>query len=169
MNKILVIGTGGTIGSIKDEHIHLDTPFKILDYINIKDVEFDCVSPFTVLSENMSFALWQKLTDYIDSIDFNKYSGAIVLHGSDSCTLQVHCLPICFMTSPLCLWQVTSLWRTKALTASIILKLRLSILKTELTGFISAMTDFTELKISSRLKNPVLKFKKSLSFHPTLA
>ena len=63
MNKILVIGTGGTIGSIKDEHIHLDTPFKILDYINIKDVEFDCVSPFTVLSENMSFALRQNLTD----------------------------------------------------------------------------------------------------------
>lgn len=84
MNKILIIGTGGTIGCVRDDNIHLDTPFKILDYMHFEDVEFECVSPFTVLSENMSFALWQRLTDYINSIDFNKYKGVIVLHGSDT-------------------------------------------------------------------------------------
>ncbi len=84
MDKILVIGTGGTIGSVKGDNIHLDAPFKILDYMNFEDVEFDCVSPFTVLSENMNFELWQKLADFISNVDFNKYKGIILLHGSDT-------------------------------------------------------------------------------------
>lgn len=84
MNKILVVGTGGTIASVKGENIHLDNPFKILDYIECKNVTFDCVSPFSVLSENISLDLWQELIDYLNTVDFEKYDGAIILHGSDT-------------------------------------------------------------------------------------
>lgn len=84
MNKILVVGTGGTIASAKGESISLDNPFKILDYIECKNVAFDCVSPFSVLSENISLDLWQELIDYLNTVDFEKYDGVIILHGSDT-------------------------------------------------------------------------------------
>lgn len=84
MNKILVVGTGGTIACVKDENIHLDRPFKILDYIQRKNTVFDCVSPFSVLSENISIDLWQRLIDYLNTVDFDSYTGVIILHGSDT-------------------------------------------------------------------------------------
>lgn len=84
MEKILIIGTGGTIGCVRDDKIHLDAPFKILDYMSFDNVEFKCVSPFAVLSENMDFNHWKKLLDYIGLIDFKSYKGVILLHGSDT-------------------------------------------------------------------------------------
>lgn len=84
MKKILVVGTGGTIACVKDDDIHLDNPFKILDYFEKKDVSFECVSPFSVLSENISIDLWQKLIDCLNTVDFEKYTGIIILHGSDT-------------------------------------------------------------------------------------
>lgn len=82
--KILLISTGGTIASIKEENIHLDAPFKILDYI-LKDetngIEFEYAVPFTVLSENMNFELWQKLCATINE---NNINNIIILHGSDT-------------------------------------------------------------------------------------
>ncbi|HBN38290.1 MAG TPA: hypothetical protein DD404_02065 [Ruminococcaceae bacterium] len=84
MKKILVVGTGGTIACVKDDNIRLDNPFKILDYIEKKDVSFECVSPFSVLSENIRIDLWQKLIDYLNAVDFEKYTGIIILHGSDT-------------------------------------------------------------------------------------
>ena len=82
--KILLISTGGTIASVKDESIHLDSAFKVLDYIpkqELDGIEFSFSSPFTVLSENMSFDLWQKLCFTINE---NNINNIIILHGSDT-------------------------------------------------------------------------------------
>jgi L-asparaginase len=84
MNNILIIGTGGTIACTKGDDIHLDNPFKILDYVSSKGTSFHCVSPFSVLSENISINLWQQLIDCIATVDFSKYKGVIILHGSDT-------------------------------------------------------------------------------------
>lgn len=84
MKKILVIGTGGTIACVKNKSIRLDNPFKIIDYCKKDGVEFDCISPFSVLSENLSLEHWQILIDCISSVDFGNYLGAIILHGSDT-------------------------------------------------------------------------------------
>lgn len=84
MDNILLVGTGGTIACSEKEKICLDRPFKILDYCKYDNVHFDCVSPFFALSENMNFDMWQKLYDCINSVDFSKYKGVIVLHGSDT-------------------------------------------------------------------------------------
>ncbi|MCM1115381.1 MAG: asparaginase [Clostridium sp.] len=84
MQKILVIGTGGTIASVRESNIHLDNPFKILEGMNYADIEFECVSPFSILSENMSFARWEELIAFIKGLDFDKYLGVILLHGSDT-------------------------------------------------------------------------------------
>jgi L-asparaginase len=84
--SILVIGLGGTIGSVKGtDSIKLDTNnLKILDYCKRKDVEFTGVSPFSILSENMNIAKWKDLISYLDTINFNDYDGVIILHGSDT-------------------------------------------------------------------------------------
>lgn len=85
MNKILVIGLGGTIGSVAGESISLDNNcLKILSVTEHKNVLFEGISPFKVLSENMTKELWQKLINYLDGIDFSKYKGVIILHGSDT-------------------------------------------------------------------------------------
>lgn len=84
LNNILLVGTGGTIACAEKEKIGLDRPFKILDYCKYDNVNFDCVSPFFALSENMNFDMWQRLYDCINSVDFGKYKGVIVLHGSDT-------------------------------------------------------------------------------------
>lgn len=103
MNKILVIGTGGTIGCVRDDHIHLDAPFKILDYMNFENVEFDCVSPFTILSENMDFSCWKSLIDYIGTVDFKAYKGVVVLHGSDTLSFTGALLANAFYDKPIVL------------------------------------------------------------------
>ena len=66
--KILIISTGGTIGSKKDDNIHLDAPFKVVHFADenlIKGVEFSLSCPYTILSENMDFSHLQSLVDEI--------------------------------------------------------------------------------------------------------
>lgn len=84
MNKILVVGTGGTIACAYQDRIRLKDPFRILELVSRDDVEFDCVSPFSVLSENMSVERWQQLIDCLESSNLDRYAGAVILHGSDT-------------------------------------------------------------------------------------
>lgn len=83
--KILVVATGGTIGSVRNGTIGLDdNNLKILDYCKRDNVEFVGVSPYSVLSENITTEHWKKLIAFLDSTDFNEYDGVIILHGSDT-------------------------------------------------------------------------------------
>lgn len=82
--KILIISTGGTIGSKKDDNIHLDAPFKVVHFADenlIKGVEFLFSCPYTILSENMDFSHLQSLVDEIKESDSDNI---IILHGSDT-------------------------------------------------------------------------------------
>ena len=84
MKKILVVALGGTIGSIWGNKITPDkNPLKVLDYYK-GNAEFECVSPFVCLSENMTRELWRQLIDCLNGIDCEKYEGIIILHGSDT-------------------------------------------------------------------------------------
>lgn len=103
MKKILVIGTGGTIASVRDDCIRLDNPFKIIEYTGCKNVEFECISPFSVLSENIEFALWQRLIDFIKNSDMKNYSGIIILHGSDTLAYTGALLANVFYDENICL------------------------------------------------------------------
>lgn len=83
--RILIVGLGGTIGSVKKDSITLDNNcLKILEYCKFDNVIFDSVSPFTVFSENITKKHWQILIDYLNTVDFGKYIGIIILHGSDT-------------------------------------------------------------------------------------
>lgn len=82
--KILIISTGGTIASKKDDNIHLDAPFKAVHFADenlTKNVEFSFVCPYTILSENMDFSHLQSL---VDEIKRSETDNIIILHGSDT-------------------------------------------------------------------------------------
>lgn len=89
--KILVIFTGGTIGSVvKEGWISTDSSAKytlINTYRSTSDdVVFETKAPYTVLSENLSAAELKKLQkEVINALD-GDYDGIIVTHGTD--TLQ---------------------------------------------------------------------------------
>lgn len=90
MHKILVVFTGGTIGStIIDGTIDTDKSggYALIERFNEKyqlPVEWDTVQPFNILSENMTPYYWQVLCDTLRNRDLSSYKGIIVTHGSDT-------------------------------------------------------------------------------------
>ena len=89
--KILVIFTGGTIGStVSDGWISPDDKMKYLliekhREITGDDTEFDTLNPYTILSENLSAENINSLVTCVGE-NINKFDGIIVTHGTD--TLQ---------------------------------------------------------------------------------
>lgn len=87
MKKILVIGTGGTIGAKSGKSVTLDSPLKITElYSNPQHAEFECAAPFEIFSEHSDAEFLKDLCTYVQNIDFEKYQGIILLHGSDTMT-----------------------------------------------------------------------------------
>lgn len=89
--KILVVFTGGTIGSSNNNGII--SPDSAVRYRLIEmyrqnggKAEFDTVSPYTILSENMTGEYFNPLYNSIKENIGKKYDGIIVTHGTD--TLQ---------------------------------------------------------------------------------
>lgn len=89
--NILVIFTGGTIGSVsKDGVIDVDdsTRYVLLDRYEKKTGEscdqFEVYSPLNLLSENLIPADWGHLVVEIQKKDLSKYAGIIVTHGTDT-------------------------------------------------------------------------------------
>ena len=88
--KILVILTGGTIGSAVHDHI-IDTD-KTTSAAVIgaykketgRNDEFEVIRPFTVLSENFTLHEWEVLLKTLHTADLKKYKGCIITHGSDT-------------------------------------------------------------------------------------
>ena len=86
--KILFIFTGGTIGCTVSEGI-ADTNYSIIKDIAAlctaeKENIFEYASPFTMLSENSGCETLSALCTFMLSVDYNKYDGVIVTHGSDT-------------------------------------------------------------------------------------
>ena len=90
--KILVIFTGGTIGStLSGEYISPDNkkPYVILEKYNKKypnNIEWVTESPYTILSENLTGNIMKSLFETIRKGISADFDGIIITHGSD--TLQ---------------------------------------------------------------------------------
>lgn len=87
MKKILMIGTGGTIASLKTEDglapgLSLDD---ILSYIPaIKDIcEVDTVQVCNLDSTNVTAKHWKLIVETIEQ-NYRKYDGFVVCHGTDT-------------------------------------------------------------------------------------
>lgn len=90
--KILVVLTGGTIGSVVIDNT-IDTDDKST-YILIKAYEeqygqnaiFKVEQPYNTLSENITLEVWNALVDYLSKVKASEYKGIIITHGTDTCS-----------------------------------------------------------------------------------
>ncbi len=91
MKKILVVFTGGTIGSsIHNGAINTDenTSFLLLAQFKQRhpdaEVTFTTLQPYQILSENISPKAWTTLISTIENATPENYDGIIVTHGTDT-------------------------------------------------------------------------------------
>lgn len=91
MKNILVVFTGGTIGSsVIDGAINVDkqTHFLLLAQFKRRyphaNVNFTTLQPYSILSENLSPRIWTTLITAIENANPKLYDGIIVTHGTDT-------------------------------------------------------------------------------------
>jgi L-asparaginase len=109
--KILIILTGGTIGSRIDNHIidtGLKSPYRLIDLYYSRygtEIQFDTFQPFSYLSENFTINTVNMLADSIRSINSDEYDGIIITHGSDTVSYTASFLSymFCSLKCPLVL------------------------------------------------------------------
>ncbi|MDE6434629.1 MAG: asparaginase domain-containing protein [Lachnospiraceae bacterium] len=103
--KILVVFTGGTIGSVVEEgYISPDSrkPFKLMECYHeqkagpIQGITFDTCVPYTLLSENLTGEYLAKLGACVRENLRKDYDGIIVAHGTD--TLQYAAAMVGYLT-----------------------------------------------------------------------
>lgn len=113
MKKILVVFTGGTIGStIMDGSINTSTSaaFTLIQqftqqYPDASAFHFDTLQPYQILSENLAPPAWPLLIESIEAKLSNNYDGIIVTHGTDTLAYTAAALSFYFhnLTIPLLL------------------------------------------------------------------
>jgi L-asparaginase len=106
-DNILVIFTGGTIGSRKDGGIidvEADTAYELLERYGQSGgdsgVRFETRQPLTILSENLNPNHWLQMIDCLREVDFSAYAGIIVTHGSDTLPYTAAMLSYVFCAIP---------------------------------------------------------------------
>ena len=98
--KILVIFTGGTIGStLSDGWISPDSDKKYQLITKFREVssskaEFETLAPYTVLSENLTARELNLLIDCVRDNISRDYDGIIVTHGTDTLSFAASALSL---------------------------------------------------------------------------
>lgn len=114
--KILVIFTGGTIGSdIEGDSVSLSPYGKKLLIAKYRErggcaVEFDEVAPVNILSENVQPADLYKLYECVNNADASLYDGIIITHGTDTLCFTVNWFSQVFCAYPLPIVFVSALY-----------------------------------------------------------
>jgi L-asparaginase/Glu-tRNA(Gln) amidotransferase subunit D len=104
MKMILVVFTGGTIGSTATDgtiSTNSNAPFKLLQLFKQQfqghtDIHFDTLQPIQILSENLAPAAWKIIIQAIESAQLDKYDGIIVTHGTDTLAYTAAALSLYF-------------------------------------------------------------------------
>ena len=92
MKKILVVFTGGTIGSAAiDGTINTSNSasYKLLQlfqsrYLDSAAISFDSLQPIQILSENLAPPAWRIIIEAIESARPELFDGIIITHGTDT-------------------------------------------------------------------------------------
>ncbi len=97
--NILVVFTGGTIGSTTQEHTTAPdkkASYALLDHFkqtcSNDAVHFTVISPLQILSETLKPQHWTTLIDAIRSQNLSSFDGIIITHGTDTLALTAHAL-----------------------------------------------------------------------------
>lgn len=114
MKKILVVFTGGTIGSRETEGtigLREDKRYPLLEEYREKHpgkAEFETAEPVRILSENSCPAFWTKLLSFLKQTDLTGYDGVIVTHGTDTLPYTAAFLGYYFAKTPVPVLLVSS-------------------------------------------------------------
>jgi len=116
MKNILVVFTGGTIGSTVTEgtiNTASSMPYKLLDLFQQQDdrhqlIQFKTIQPLQILSENLVPCVWQTLVAAIEAEQPDGYDGIIVTHGTDTLAYTAAALSFYFNTIKIPLLLVAS-------------------------------------------------------------
>ena len=110
-NKILVILTGGTICSSKNqkgeryadaENVQIIEHFQSSNSPFSKSVSFDALIPTNILSENMTVNTWNTLLDSLRrEVDWTGYRGIIMRHGTDTLAYTSSLLALTLAGTPI--------------------------------------------------------------------
>jgi len=104
MTKILLVFTGGTIGSTTVNGI-INTSeqqaYKLLQlfeqrYSNTEKLSFKTIQPLQLLSENLFPSIWETLIKAIEAENIAQYDGIIVTHGTDTLAYTAAALGLYF-------------------------------------------------------------------------
>ncbi len=101
MKKLLIIMTGGTIGSTDNNGIISVSQNTSVITERFKrqnpdfDVEFVTESPYTILSENLTVSCWECLINSVLSRDLSPFEGIIITHGSDTLSYTSAMMGLC--------------------------------------------------------------------------
>lgn len=108
MPKILVILTGGTIGSGIQSGIidtNLSHSLQLIELYrqkyNDKKLDFEVIQPINILSENLYLDHWNKLCYALSEINFSRYNGIIITHGTDTLPYTSSVVGLLFGKSPI--------------------------------------------------------------------
>lgn len=100
--KILVIITGGTIGSTTNSQytsLDMSKQYVLLDTYkknNSDDITFEIISPYRILSENLTANELNLLINCVDENLKRDFDGIIVTHGTDTLQYTASALAYCF-------------------------------------------------------------------------
>jgi len=93
MNKILLILTGGTIGSEKKKNIVNVSKNNCLEsFLLKKKVNYKIAQPINILSENTVPNDWNEIVKCIEENWKNNFSGIIITHGTDTLSFTASAL-----------------------------------------------------------------------------
>lgn len=116
MKNILMVSTGGTIGSTVDAGT-IDTSntthSKLLHLFQQHDtyfenLHFQCIQPVQLLSENLAPCVWQTLIAAIEAKQLDDYDGIIITHGTDTLAYTASALSFYFHALKIPLLLVSS-------------------------------------------------------------
>ncbi|MDD5227518.1 MAG: asparaginase domain-containing protein [Methylococcales bacterium] len=115
MKKILVVFTGGTIGSsVNNCTIDTDekTSFLLLAQFKQRypqsNVTFTTIQPYQILSENLAPKVWSTLITAIENENPQNYDGIIITHGTDTLAYTAAALGFYFHTLNIPIFLVSS-------------------------------------------------------------
>lgn len=115
MTAILVIFTGGTIGSsLCQGEINTDTQTHFLLLSQFQDrnpqakIRFTTLQPYEILSENLTPTRWTTLIKTIEDANPSQYAGIIVTHGTDTLAYTAAALNFYFYASNTPIFLVSS-------------------------------------------------------------
>jgi L-asparaginase len=116
MKNILIVFTGGTIGSVTAEgtiKTSGNSPSKLLQlfqqhYKNHQQIHFKTIKPLQILSENIGPPAWKALIDAIEAENLSQYHGIIITHGTDTLAYTAAALSYYFNAAKLPILLVSS-------------------------------------------------------------